>query len=138
MVIQFTIPGRVAGKARIRSRGTQFFMDAKTRAHESNVGWCAKQAMGSQLPFEGPVAVTIYSWRSKPISWSKKKQAAAIFATGKPDCDNLCKLILDALNGICYRDDSQISDLSICRRYSVYGDEQVNVTIRAADGLPSP
>lgn len=130
----------MAGKQRPRfsKRSGAIYTPAQTVTHESNVGWCAKQAMGSQLPFEGPVAVTIYSWRSKPVSWSKKKQAAAIFATGKPDCDNLCKLILDALKGICYRDDSQISDLSICRRYSVHGDEQVNVTIRAADGLPPP
>jgi Holliday junction resolvase RusA-like endonuclease len=33
----------------------------------------------------------------------------------KPDLDNLVKLVQDALSGILYRDDSQVSTLTACR-----------------------
>ena len=45
-----------------------------------------------------------------------------LFPTKKPDADNIIKVILDALNGLAYRDDTQIC--------SVYFDSQC----RAAGG----
>lgn len=36
----------------------------------------------------------------------------------KPDLDNVAKVILDALNGIAYHDDSQVSRLLIEKRYA--------------------
>lgn len=141
MEIKFTIPGRLAGKARIRRDGrggAHFFKDDRTRAAENNVGWSAARAMGNRPPIEGPVSVEIDEWRAKPKSWSEKKKHAAIYVTGKPDCDNLSKLICDAMNGIVYRDDSQISDLEVHRRYSVHGEEHVNIAIKAAWRMPRP
>ena len=38
----------------------------------------------------------------------------------RPDCDNLAKSILDALNGLAYKDDKQITYLSIEK---LYGEE---------------
>lgn len=38
--------------------------------------------------------------------------------TKKPDCDNIAKIILDALNGIAYHDDSQVIELSVSKFYS--------------------
>ena len=35
----------------------------------------------------------------------------------KPDCDNIAKAILDALNGLAYEDDSQIVSAVILKRY---------------------
>ena len=138
MRIAFVIPGRVAGKQRPRfsKKSGTVYTPAKTVAQENNVGWSAKQAMGETHPFQGPVSVEINSWQAKPKSWSEKKKKAAIYVTGKPDCDNLAKLICDAMNGICYGDDSQICNLSVCRRYSVHGDEHVNVTVSADWAMP--
>lgn len=110
---------------------------AQTTAHENNIGWNAKRAMGSNAPIEGPVCVEINSWQSIPVSWSKKRKAAAIYVTGKPDPDNVAKTITDAMNGIVYGDDSQICDLIIRRRYTV-GAESVSIAIYAATMLPSP
>lgn len=36
----------------------------------------------------------------------------------KPDCDNIGKIILDALNGIAFHDDSQIVTLEVYKYYS--------------------
>lgn len=141
MRIAFTVPGRIAGKARIRMDGRgggHFFKDNRTSAQENNVGWSAKMAMGEAVPFDGPVSVEISEWRAKPKSWSGKKKSTAIYVTGKPDCDNLAKLICDAMNGICYRDDSQICNLTVCRRYSVHGEEHVNISVSSAWSMPAP
>jgi len=39
----------------------------------------------------------------------------------KPDLDNLCKAIKDALEGICYERDQQISELYLKKEYSQDG-----------------
>lgn len=47
-----------------------------------------------------------------PKSWPKYKQENAVYGlirpTGKPDLDNLIKQITDRMNGLFFRDDSQI------------------------------
>ena len=46
----------------------------------------------------------------------------------KPDMDNVVKVIADSLNGVAYRDDTQIVD-QMCRKF--YSDEpRVEVIIR--------
>lgn len=40
--------------------------------------------------------------------------------TKKPDSDNVAKAILDSLNGLVYKDDNQVSELLVLKRY---GDE---------------
>ena len=41
-----------------------------------------------------------------------------ISPTKKPDIDNVIKIILDALNKMAFRDDSQITKLEIEKRYA--------------------
>ena len=41
-----------------------------------------------------------------------------LLPTKKPDCDNIAKIVLDALNGIAYHDDSQVVELMVQKRYS--------------------
>jgi Holliday junction resolvase RusA-like endonuclease len=57
-----------------------------------------------------------------PASWSKKKRNAAILGlvrpTGRPDLDNVYKLMADAFNGVVFRDDALIVTMR-CRK--VYG-----------------
>ena len=38
--------------------------------------------------------------------------------TKKPDCDNIAKIVLDALNGIAYHDDAQVAELTVIKTYS--------------------
>jgi len=42
----------------------------------------------------------------------------AIRPTNKPDLDNIAKIILDSLNGIAYKDDSQVVSLTVIKHYS--------------------
>lgn len=40
-----------------------------------------------------------------------------IWPAKKPDSDNIAKVVLDALNGIAYHDDTQIIKLSVTKAY---------------------
>jgi Holliday junction resolvase RusA-like endonuclease len=56
-----------------------------------------------------------------PVSWSKRRQLAALSGDevpGKPDLDNVAKAILDACNGIAYVDDKQVARLTVSKAYS--------------------
>lgn len=133
--IQFTVPGRVAGKGRPRAfvRGGKIgtYTPEKTRNAEAMVRAIAHEAMNGRGLLDGPVALDIRAYLVPPASWSKKRRSNALFVTGTPDCDNIAKLVADSLNGICYRDDSQIAVLTFGRYYTLTGPERVQITVRS-------
>lgn len=51
-----------------------------------------------------------------------------LFPTVKPDTDNISKIILDALNGLAYYDDNQVTDLTIYKQYATTN-EKVGVVV---------
>lgn len=70
---------------------------------------------------DGPVSVSIKFVLKPPTAMRKAQREAAISARAPAatggDVDNLAKAILDALNTITYRDDRQISRLSVAKEY---------------------
>ena len=46
-------------------------------------------------------------------------QAGKIFPSRKPDIDNVLKVVLDALNGVAYKDDSRVVAVSARKVYSM-------------------
>lgn len=132
--LKIVIPGRVKGKGRPRfamiGGHARAYTPADTRNHEAMIRQIAFEAMRGRKLFEGPVEVVIKVFQIPPPSWSKKKRAAAIFLTGKPDCDNIAKSV-DALNSLVWRDDSQISDLHVIRRFTREGPERCEITVTA-------
>ena len=73
---------------------------------------------------EGKAIKQAYQWeaksqyRGKPLQGELSVSVRFFFATKrKRDLDNQNKLILDALSGIAYEDDSQISTLTLVRGY---------------------
>lgn len=130
-IVALSIDGPIRGKARVRTNGRRFFKDRKTRKAETGIGWAAKQAMKGYPILVGPLSLDIIIWVAPPKSWSRNKRTHALdigFVVGKPDWDNIGKLISDALNGIVYTDDSQISDAKIRRRYRENAGADVLVT----------
>lgn len=45
------------------------------------------------------------------------KPSAPRYHTSTPDCDNLAKLVMDALNGYMWRDDAQVTKVSVWKKY---------------------
>ena len=126
----FRVDIEPVGKARprvcMRGGHARAYTPAKTADYERTIAQPAKIAMlaaGFSL-VEKPAAVrvTIRAAFSVPQSWTKKKRAAALSGAyphiTKPDADNLGKAILDALNGIIYADDSQVTDCHVIKGYA--------------------
>lgn len=70
---------------------------------------------------EVPLEVTMRFIFPIMKSWTKKKQKQALSGelkmTSRPDADNLAKSVLDSLNGVAYKDDSQIATLYCYKEY---------------------
>ena len=118
----FSVYGEVVPKGRPRfTRQGRTYTPKKTHDYESEVASMAKSAMGSSDPLETPVAVYVYVNMPVPQSYSKKRTEACLSGserpTKKPDLDNAIKSVLDGMNGIVYKDDSQIVSLHATKRY---------------------
>lgn len=127
MAIFFVVLGQPQGKGRPRAttRGgfVRMYTDAKTKSYEDLVCYQARFAMNNQQPFAGGVAVRIDAFYSIPVSWSKKKQQAALrgeIIAGKPDLDNIAKSVLDGLqlNQVCITSDQNVIKLVVEKRFS--------------------
>lgn len=76
----------------------------------------------------GPLIVSIDVYRALPKSAPKSVRDEA--DTLKPDCDNIAKAVLDALNGVAWEDDSQVVALSVRKWPRRRREEELIVTIR--------
>ncbi|MDE6679222.1 MAG: RusA family crossover junction endodeoxyribonuclease, partial [Ruminococcus sp.] len=74
------------------------------------------------FPADTPVSVHIRAFYGIPKHTGKAKSeemlSGRIVPLKKPDLNNICKIVCDALNGIAYADDKQIAELSCCKFYS--------------------
>lgn len=125
-MISFTVPGQPVGKGRPRigkvGQHARMFTPAKTANYEDSVRYAAHQAMGGGLPLFCAVRVRLEIRVQIPASWSVKKQGRAAAGeehpTTKPDIDNVEKAIFDAMNGVVWRDDVQVVEVSKRKCYS--------------------
>lgn len=126
IALAFTVPGDVRGKGRARivriAGHARMAADRKTATYENLVALAAQEAMGARTPFDCPLCVTMTARFTPPASASRKAQAAMLAAetppAKKPDLDNIIK-ILDALNGIAFRDDALIVSVFARKLYAV-------------------
>ena len=122
MIVHFQIPGRPKSKGRPRFGNGRTYTPAATQNQEAFIKILATQAMGDLARCADPVAVTIDIAISPPKSMPKRQRDEALCGllrpAKKPDCDNIVKLISDALNGIVWVDDSQVVDLVVKKRYA--------------------
>lgn len=73
------------------------------------------RGLDSMQPLSGPLHLTLYFGMTKP----KSRDRARPLPDSKPDLDNLTKLVCDALNGIVWMDDAQVTDCIVKKRYDV-------------------
>ncbi len=134
--IVIVVPGQPQGKGRPRvgkvGGHARMFTPAKTVAYEGLIAHAGQQAMQGRALIEGPVAVVVDMRCQVPASWSKTKKALAL--TGKvrpitkPDQDNVLKAIFDGLNGVAWRDDVQVVDITSRKRYDPMPGVVVEIT----------
>jgi len=126
MMITFKVDGDPVGKQRARyaKRGNfvQTYTPDKTRNYESLIKEAAIQAMGSNEILETPVNLYLYIRAPIPKSLPKKRLEACLNGLEKPikkpDASNVLKSVEDAMNGVVYKDDSQIVNIHVTKVYS--------------------
>ena len=69
-------------------------------------------------PLIGAIVLSVVAYVAMPVSMPKKRRAGARPVT-RPDIDNYAKTVLDALNGVAFKDDSQVVSLVMEKRYAV-------------------
>lgn len=144
MRVSFTIDGPAHGKARPRTdfQTGRVHEDPKSAKIEVEVGKLARHAFGPGDPWTGPVRVTITAIAQIPKSWPKRYGLALahgqmIYDDGKPDGDNIEKLIWDACSEIMWRDDAQVVDWHGRKRYG--SPERVEVVVeQVVDAMGAP
>jgi Holliday junction resolvase RusA-like endonuclease len=125
-IIILTIPGApiAKGRPKVSSRGRfpRVYTPAKTRRYEDLIKIAAAEVMQDCPPIEGALLLTVTAYVQMPKSLSKKARAEAMDGIRKPvtrpDADNYAKAALDGCNGVLFRDDSQVTDLIVRKRYS--------------------
>ncbi len=117
MVIKFTVYGDPVPKARARTVRTKAgfpvtYTPKKTASWEEKIYHTALAHRPEKL-LDGPLVVEATFYRVKPKSKGKKVH----FPDTKPDLDNLCKSVTDALEGVIYTNDSRIVDKILHKRF---------------------
>lgn len=114
------VEGTIKGKARPRVFGKHAVTPEDTVNYENWVKICYQQQDGKYI--DGPVKTVINVYHKVPKSCTKKRLKAIRegldYPKKKPDADNIAKIILDSLNGIAYKDDSQVIELAIIKRWT--------------------
>lgn len=126
--MKIIIPGVPVGKGRPKFSTfggyPKAYTPVKTVNYENLVKIAFQQTGEQPFERETQLRADITAFFPIPKSVSKKKREemnrGLLMHTKKPDCDNIAKSILDALNGLAYYDDSQICELSV---YKMYSDE---------------
>lgn len=115
------------------TRKGHVYTPARTQSDEAVVRHLASLKMRGKPPLTGPIGLHIRIVCNHPKSWSKKQRLAR-WVTGKPDCDNVLKLLADGMNGIVYGDDAQIAQVLVSRMYDPCGMEFVRVGVAQLGG----
>lgn len=92
-IIEFDIPGIPVAKGRPRVYHGHGVTPERTRLAEQHVKNAFQAQYPDFTPLEGRLVLVAHFWMGK---------------NGRPDLDNLEKLVMDALNGLAYHDDEQI------------------------------
>ena len=101
VIARFTVDGEPVSKSRARFTGygsrVRAYTPERTKAAEESVGWHFRQAAPSHRPDSA------YDYGLACVFFAGTRQ--------RRDVDNMLKLISDALNGLAWADDVQVSEV---------------------------
>lgn len=84
----------------------------KTRPWREDVRQAAISEMAGEAPLDGPIALWVDFYLPKPKSVKRP------YPSVRPDSDKLARAFCDALTSAgVYKDDSQVVDLTVTKRY---------------------
>lgn len=127
MKYEFEVIGDIKGKARprVNTYTCKAYTPTNTKDYELLVKQYFKIKYPRFVPLENRLKVKIIATFKVPKSTTKKDreliEQGLLSPVKKPDIDNIVKIILDALNQMAFKDDTQITKLEVEK---VYGEEE--------------
>ena len=133
--LTFTVLGEPKGKARARVTRFGAYTPEATAMYENLVKIEYRQQLRDyRFPDNMPLRMKVVAEFTIPASSSKAKRIQMLNGTNrptkKPDWDNVGKIVSDALNKIAYKDDSQIVECTVIKKYS--DKPKVTITLEGA------
>ena len=130
-MISFFVPGVPVPQGRARAftrpgmKGVRFYDPGKSKDWKSVV---ASHVPKGTMPYQRdvPLVLTVEFLCKAPKALGPNHHHIK-----KPDLDNLIKAVKDALKGICWHDDSQVTEIKASKHYALPGEEGVEVSIAA-------
>lgn len=113
------IPWKRPGQCRNGRYDTQ-------KSIKNALGLIFSSGMNGKKPLIGRIKLVAIFFMPKPKSF--KKNLFDEWHTKRPDLDNCIKFILDAMNGIVYKDDSQVCAIIALKGYSDIPRTDITVT----------
>lgn len=135
----FMPKNRRTGRPLLSKRTGQPFINVtddnpKAKEWKEAVGYAAEMAMRGRMLLGGPLAVEVIFFLRRPEDHYRAngqlKDDAPEYPTPKPDATKLWRSTEDALTKIVWRDDAQIVDQTVKKRY---GPEGVSIRITRKD-----
>ena len=125
---------RAQGRPRAARMGrfTRVYEDKKDTANKSNIR-AQVVAQDPEYHESGPVTVSLICSFPRPKSHFNTKglsPRAPKYHAQKPDAENVAKAILDALTGVCWKDDAQVCSLAV---HKTWADREPLTTIIVAE-----
>lgn len=129
MSYSFAIPLRPKPKERPQHKGSVAYTPKATRNYEDEVRYYYDRDVGLP-PTDKPVMITLCFNFSQPKGGSARNKRTMIGVrpySFRPDLTNIEKAIEDGLNGVAFKDDSQIVAKLSLKRY--WFNSSVTITI---------
>ncbi len=140
-MISFTVPGLPVAQPRQRHRiipGKAFVQNyTPTKAPVNEFKAAIRLAFAAAFgggPFAGPLSLSVLFVfpRPKNMVWKSRPMTREYHAK-KPDADNLLKSLKDALKGLAWLDDSQVSTVTATKIIAAGGEQaRTEVVIQLA------
>ena len=135
MQVDFKIPGEPMAKQRpVVTKAGHTYTPERTILYENLVKWCFIEANKEKVFWDNePLSVDIKAYFKIPKSYSKKRAMNCISGKISPstkDCDNIAKIICDALNSIAYTDDKHINRLCVIKMWT-FEEPQTLVSLKS-------
>lgn len=124
-------PDKITAKARPRfsPKTGKAYTPKETSTFEETLAWLwIGKYHGRWSNFRGEVRIRVDYWQALAKSNPKKWVGRANMM--KPDVDNVLKIVMDALNGIAYQDDAQVTLAIVCKRPRIpFGQNKIRIVL---------
>lgn len=121
-MIELTVPGEPMGKGRPRWGKFGIYMPKKTVNYETQIRERFAAEYPGFVPLNSAIRMELSIFLGIPGSESKRKQGlmevGVIRPKKRPDLDNIEKAVMDALQSVAFRNDSQVCEVDKKKWYS--------------------